>query len=86
MLTYDKGIFKRIMKPAGLQFFVNSDYKKELNKCVPKKQEDYWKFLYPNEIVDLMGISSTGAFSRISNGDFDKKHVSLTTMDNLKLL
>lgn len=85
MFSYDKDIYKRIMKPAGLQYLVDSDTEKELKKHSPKNQEEYWNFLYPQEIVALMGISRPEAFSSISKGNFDKQYVSISTIDNLKL-
>lgn len=36
MFSYDKDIYKRIMKPAGLQYIVDSDMEKELKKHSPK--------------------------------------------------
>jgi len=85
MFSYDKDIYKRIMKPAGLQYLVDSDTEKELKKHSPKNQEEYWNFLYPQEIVALMGISRPEAFSSISKGNFDKQYVSISSIDNLKL-
>lgn len=85
MFSYDKDIYKRIMKPAGLQYLVDSDTEKELKKHSPKNQEEYWNFLYPQEIVALMGISRPEAFSSISKGNFDKQYVSISSIYNLKL-
>lgn len=51
MFSYDKDMHKGIMKPAGLQYFVDSDTEKELKKHSPNNQERYWNFLYPQEIM-----------------------------------
>ncbi len=73
------------MKPSGLLYFVNSDQKRELKAYSPKNQEEYWNFLYPKEIVDIMGVSRPEAFSSISKGKFDKQYVPISSIENLKL-
>lgn len=85
MFSYDKDIYKKIMRPLGLCYFVNSNVKKDIKSFVPRNQEEYWKFLYPQTILDIMSVTRPETYSTISSGKFDNGYIPISTMDNLKI-
>lgn len=85
MFSYDKDIYKKIMRPLGLCYYINSSAKKNIKSFVPKNQEEYWAFLYPSTILDIMSVTRSETLSTISSGKFDNKYIPISTMDNLKI-
>lgn len=85
MFTYGKGIYKRIMKPAGLKYIVDSDKETELSKCSPRNQIEYWRFIYPKEIINLMKISTPEALSTINTGQFSNNYLSNAQMQEIRI-
>ena len=58
MLSFDKDIYKKIMRPAGAIYFVNSEKLHELKKYTPRNQPEYYAFLYPRGIEDEITIKN----------------------------
>lgn len=85
MFSYDKDIYKKIMRPLGLCYSVNSNEKKNIKSFVPRNQEEYWRFLYPQTILDIMSVTRPETYSTISSGKFDNRYIPISTVDNLKI-
>lgn len=80
MLTYNKDIYKRIMEPLGIKYFIceDGDY-----YTVPSNRQKVWQFLFPKQIRDRVALNES-SFSAINMGKSDKKNCTDSARNRLK--
>ena len=80
MLTYNKDIYKRIMEPLGIKYFIceDGDY-----YTVPSNRQKVWQFLFPKQIRDRVALNES-SFSAINMGKSDKKNCTDSARNSLK--
>lgn len=80
MLTYNKDVYKKILEPLGIKYFIseNSEYYK-----VPSNRQMVWEFLFPKKIRDRIALNES-SFSAINMGKSDKKNCTDAARDRFK--
>lgn len=80
MLTYNKDIYKKILEPLGIKYFIgeNSKYFK-----VPTNRQMVWELLFPRIIRDRIALNES-SFSALNLGKSDKKNSTDAARDRFK--
>lgn len=80
MLTYNKDIFKRILEPSGIKYFISGDRE---YYHIPSNRQMVWEFLFPKQIRDRLSLNKS-SFSAINLGKSDKKNSTDAARDRFK--
>ena len=80
VLTYNKDIYKRILEPADVKYFIGNEiqyYKKPTNRKM------VWEFLFPKQIRERISLNDS-SFSALNQGKSDKKNSTDAARERFK--
>jgi len=80
MLTYNKDIYKRILEPSGIKYFISGEGE---YYNIPSNRQMVWEFLFPKQIRDRISLNDS-SFSAINQGKSDKKNSTDAARDRFK--
>lgn len=80
MLTYNEGIYKQILAPIGVVYYLS----KEVNYYIkPSTRQTCWEFLFPEDLRNQIGLTD-GMYSAINQGESDRKNSTDGARERIK--
>ncbi|MCR4739483.1 MAG: hypothetical protein K5886_04390 [Lachnospiraceae bacterium] len=83
MLTYNTGIYKKILEPLNIRYYVPLERSGNRLYIKPTSRESVWEFLFPAYIRNSMSLSRS-SFSAMNQGKSDIKNSTDAARERMK--
>ena len=83
MLTYNKGIYKKILDPLGVRYYIASESAGRNYFSEPSSREMVWEMLFSGGLRDRISLNKS-SFTAMNQGKADKKNSTDAARERLK--